>query len=307
MFLILILLAAGTMLLLAIVAGHALGWANRVFHVATDPKFDAVLAALPGANCGGCGLPGCSEYAAAVVKGTVPVNKCTVGGVSCATALAKILGIELKQTWPYRPVVHCGAHTADRLKRHEYRVGEQTCAAANLISGVQGCTYGCLGLGDCERSCNYDAIHMSDGLAMVDYDKCVGCGACERACPRHIISMVPFKGERMLAVTCSNLDFGKEVKAVCKVGCIGCQACSRTSELFKMDPLAKNLPRIDYDKYDPQAMDALNVVVRKCPMKRILFVGKPSEKDLQAVEAEAIPEIVKVDFKTTVDKTDWHG
>jgi electron transport complex protein RnfB len=301
---ILVLMAAGTMLLLAVVAGHALGWANRVFHVATDPKFDAILAALPGANCGGCGCPGCSEYAAAVLKGTLPVTKCTVGGVSCAKALAKILGIELGQTWPYRPVVHCGARTEDRLKRHEYLDSERTCGAANLISGVQACTYGCLGLADCVRVCNYDAIHMVDGLAVVDYDACVGCAACERACPRHIISMVPFKSERMLAVTCSNLDFGKDVRAVCKVGCIGCMACSRISEVFQMKD---HLSRIDYDKYDPDKMEAAALLIQKCPMKRILFVGQPSEKDLQAVSAEKAPDIVKPDFKTTVDKTEWHG
>jgi electron transport complex protein RnfB len=301
---ILIVMAAGTMLLLAVLAGHALGWANRVFHVKTDPKFDAVLDALPGVNCGSCGYPACSEYAAAVLTGTVPITKCTVGGVSTAKALAKILGIELGQTWPYRPVVHCGAHTADKLKRHAYPVGEPTCGAANLISGLQGCAYGCLALGDCVRVCKYDAIHMIDGLATVDYDACVGCGACERACPRHIISMVPFKSERMLAVTCSNLDFGKDVKAVCKVGCIGCMACSRISELFHMK---EHLSQIDYDKYDPDKMEAANLVIQKCPMKRILFVGKPSEKDLQAVAAEQAPDIVKPDFKTTVDKTEWHG
>ena len=301
---ILVLMAAGTMLLLALVAGHALGWANRVFHVATDPKYDAVLAALPGINCGGCGCAGCAEYASAVVAGKMPVTKCMPGGTNCARQLAGILGIALSQTWPYRPVVHCGAHTEDKLKRRAYRVGEQTCGAANMISGIQGCSYGCLALDDCVRACAYDAIGMIDGLATVDYDKCVGCGACERACPRHIISMVPFKNERMLAVTCSNLDFGKDVKAVCKVGCIGCQACTRISELFQ---IKDNLPRIDYDKYDPEKMDAVELLIQKCPMKRILFVGKPSERDLQAVEGEEVPDIVKPDFKTTVDKTEWHG
>ncbi len=145
---------------------------------------------------------------------------------------------------------------------------------------------------------------MIDGLAVVDYDACVGCAACARACPRNIISMVPFKSERMLAVTCSNLDFGKDVKAVCKVGCIGCQACSRISELFQMKD---HLSRIDYDKYDPDKMDAAELLIQKCPMKRILFVGKPSPKDLQAVAAEKAPDIVKPDFKTTVDQTEWHG
>ncbi len=306
MMLVLVILAAGAMLLLALLAAHALGWANRVFHVPTDPKFDAVLAALPGANCGGCGLPNCSEYAAAVVAGTVPANKCAVGGVSCATALARILGIELEQTWPYRPVVHCGAHYDDRLKRHDYRDSERTCGSANLISGIQACTYGCLGFGDCVWACDYDAIHVVDGLATVDYDKCVGCGACARVCPRNIISMTPFKSQRVLAIVCSNLDFGKDVKAVCKVGCIGCRACTRISDLFTMDQKGA-LPRIDYDRYDPNTMEATEVIMKKCPMKRILLVGKPSPEDMQAVAAEEAPEIAKADFKTTVDETEWHG
>lgn len=298
-----IILAAGTMLLLSVLAGHALGWANRVFRVQTDPRLDAVIAALPGANCGGCGYVGCNEYAAAVVAAQADVSKCTVGGVSCAAALARILGVELKPTWPYRPVVHCGATYAERLKRGDYR-GEATCGAANVISGVQGCAYGCLGLDDCQRSCDFDAIHVKDGLAVVNYDKCVGCGACERACPRHIISMVPFKAERMLVVACSNRDFGKDVRAVCKVGCIGCKACQKLNELFEVED---NLSTIDYDDYDPQKMPELNAVVARCPMKRIIFVGRPSEKDLAATAEEKLPGIVMGEFKTTADDAEWRG
>ena len=298
-----VLMAAGTMLALAVLISYTLGWANKTFHVAVDPKVEAVAAALPGANCGGCGCVGCSEYAIAVVEGKVPPDRCTVGGVSCAAALAKILGVELKPTWPYRPAVHCGAYAEQRLGRQEYR-GERTCASANLIAGVQGCTYGCLGLGDCEAACAFDAIHMVRGLASVDYSRCTGCGACERACPRHIISMVPFKADRMLAVACSNKDFGKDVRAVCKVGCIGCRACARASSLFKVED---NLSAIDYDQYDPDKMEALNLAVNKCPMKRLVLVGRPSEKDLKAVADEKAPEVVQADFKTTVDQTEWRG
>ena len=298
-----IILAAGTMLLLALFMAYVLGWANKTFHVEVDPRVEKVTEALPGANCGGCGFVGCSEYAEAVVAGKAPVDKCPVGGVSCATALAKILGIELEESWPYRPVVHCGATYEQRLGRVEYR-GEPTCTGANLVGGVQGCTYGCLGFGDCVRACNFDAIHVIDGLATVDYNKCVGCGACEGACPRHIISMVPFKAEQMLVVACSNKDFGKDVKAVCKVGCLGCKACQRASELFKV---TDNIPHIDYDKYDPENTHELQGVLEKCPMKRLMMIGKPSEKDLAAVAGEEAPEIVHADFKTTVDKTDWRG
>jgi len=300
---VLLALAAATMLLLGILAGYLLGWASKTFHVEVDPRQEQVLVALPGANCGGCGYVGCAEYAEAVVQKGEQLDKCTVGGASCAKALAAILGVELKQSWPRRPIVHCGAKFADRLKRNEY-LGEQTCSAANIISGVQGCAYGCLGLEDCERACRFDAIHMIDGLATVDYEKCVGCGACEKACPRHIISMVPFKAERMLAVTCSNKDPGRDVKAVCRVGCTGCGLCQKVSSLFKVED---NLSRIDYDAYDPGKTDEFQAAIEKCPMKRIVFVGKPSEKDLAAVAEEKLPGVIQPDFRTTADEAEWRG
>jgi len=298
-----IILAAATMLVLALFMAYVLGWANKAFHVDVDPRIEQVNEALPGANCGGCGYVGCNEYAEAIVAENAPVNLCPVGGESCVAALAKILGIELEAGFPYRPAVHCGAGYDERLDRHDYR-GEQTCGAANLISGVQGCTYGCTGFGDCVRVCDFDAIDIIDGLATVDYDKCVGCGACAKVCPRNIISMVPFKAERMLIIACSNKDFGKDVKAVCKVGCIGCKVCERVNDLFRVKD---NIARIDYDKYDPEKMGELTVAIQKCPMKRIVSVGKPGYEDLAGVADEETPDIVQADFKTTVDDTEWHG
>jgi len=299
-----ILLAVGTMFVLAVFLCYVLGWANEAFHVQVDPRVEQTLGILPGANCGGCGFVGCGEYAEAVVAGNAPADRCPVGGSACAEAIAKLLGLDLTGSFPYRPVVHCGAHYDDRLKKHPYYDGEPTCGSANLVSGIQGCTYGCLGMGDCEASCKYDAIRVVNGLATVDYEKCVGCGACERACPRHIISMAPFKAEKMLVVTCSNLDFGKDVKAVCKVGCIGCKACTRFSGLFTVE---NNLPRIDYEKYDPAHPEQFTQAFEKCPMKRLVYVGKPGDDQLAAVAAENLPPIVEPRPETTVDKTPWQG
>lgn len=296
-------LAAGTMVGMAVAMSYVLGWANRAFYVEVDTRVEAVIDVLPGANCGGCGYVGCSDYAEAVVSGKAPVDKCTVGGNSCAASVAEIMGVEVAQSWPYRPIVHCGAHYEDRLDRSEYR-GEFKCSAANLVAGVQGCTYGCLGFGDCERACEFDAIHVIDGLATVDYDKCVGCGACAKACPRNIITMIPFKYEQMLAVTCSNKDIGDEVKIVCKVGCIGCRVCSRFCSLFTIE---ENLPAIDYGNYCTDFMDQLEKAVKKCPRKGIVFMGKPTPKDLEAVEDHPLPRVIEADFKTTVDDTEWRG
>ena len=288
---------------LSVGAGVVLGWAKRKFHVDVDARIEAVTAALPGANCGGCGFVGCASYAEAVVEKGAACTLCPVGGDACALALSAIMGQDLKPSWPMRPVVHCRATSAQRLKRSPY-LGEKTCSAANLISGVQGCTYGCLGMGDCFTACAFDAIHVVDGVAVVDYEACTGCGACARVCPRNIISMVPFKKDRMLVVGCSNKDFGKDVKAVCEVGCIGCKACQKASSLFQIE---NNLPGINYDQYDPENMDATQIAMEKCPMKGLIFVGKPTKKDLDATRDEELPVLVEVDFKTTVDDTQWKG
>jgi electron transport complex protein RnfB len=294
-------LAALVLALSAIGVACILGWANRAFHVEVDPKVEAILDALPGANCGGCGFVGCSEYAEAVARGETDVALCAPGGAGCAQRLAEIMGVEVSPSFPYRAVVHCAAHTEHRLGRMPYD-GETTCGAANLVGGVQGCTFGCLGFGDCTRACKYDAIHVIDGLATVDYEKCVGCKACAAVCPRNIITMVPFKSDRMLVVACSNQDSGPDVKAVCQVGCIGCTACSRNAERMQM---AGNLPTIDYDHYGDLADFA--VARAKCPRASMIDVGKPSKEDLAAVAGEEMPERVEVDFKTTVDETQWRG
>jgi len=296
-------LSAGTMITMAIALSAILGWANNRFHVDQDQRVLDIIDALPGANCGGCGYVGCGEYAEAVALEHETVNKCIVGGQGCAQAVADIMGVEVGQVLPYRPVVHCGAHYPDRLGRNEYH-GLMRCSAANLVTDVQGCTYGCLGFGDCSRACAYDAMHVIDGLATVDYDKCVGCGACAKVCPRSIITITPFKSEQILAVACSNKDKGKDVVAVCNVGCIGCGACARMSNLFT---IVDNLSTINYDAYTAEcSLDVLEAC-KKCKRQRIVWVGKPTAADLERSRDLEAPDLVEPDFQTTVDDTEWRG
>jgi RnfABCDGE-type electron transport complex B subunit len=296
-------LSGATMLTMAVVLTYILGWASKKFHVEVDKRVLDIINALPGANCGGCGYVGCGEYAEAVVFEKEDVKKCTVGGQSCTQEIAGIMGVEVGEAMPFRPIVHCGAHTEDKLGRHEYR-GENSCAAANLVTDVQGCTYGCLGFGDCTRACQFDALHIVDGLATVDYDTCVGCGACGKVCPRNIITITPFKSEQMLAVTCTNKDKGKDVTSVCKVGCIGCGACARVSDLFTM---SDNLSTINYEAYASECSLETLQACEKCKRRRLVFVGKPTTKDLEKAKDLEAPELVEPDFKTSVEDTEWRG
>lgn len=292
-----ILVAVGVMLLLAVVMGWILGWANDAFRVEVDPKVEKLLEVLPGANCGACGYAGCSEYAEKMAEGTAKPGACTQCSKKANQQIAEILGCSIVETFPYKAIVHCSANEFQRAGRQNY-TGEMTCVAANLISGVQDCTYGCLGFGDCSRACPHEAIIVADGLARVRYHRCVGCRACEAACPRHIISIVPFKQSQILAVACSNREKGQDVKAVCRVGCIGCGACQRNSA--EMIHMGTNLPTIDYAHY--QEGEILGMIVERCPAKMLIYVGEPTEADIRATENEPMEEIVNPNFETTVDQ-----
>ncbi len=290
-------LSAGVLGVLAIGGAVVLGWASRAFHVEIDPRVQSILDALPGANCGGCGHTGCAAYAEAVAAGRAAHNLCGPGGSESTEKLAHIMGVDVGESWPLRAIVHCAAETHQRLRQTPY-LGEPTCAAANLVTDVQGCTYGCLGFGDCQRACPYGAIRVVNGLARVDYEKCTGCRQCVAACPRNIITVVPFKQNRVLAVACSNRERGPGVKSVCSVGCIGCSACVRSSG--GMIEMEGTLPRIDYDNYGPET--DLSTSVEKCSMESLIYVGPGA-----AVPAEEEPERIESDFQTTVEKTDWQG
>lgn len=258
---IIVIASAVIMLVLAIVMAVVLGWAKQAFHVEIDPRVEKIDEALPGVNCGACGYAGCMEYAEAVAAGEAPVTLCTVGGAEVVEEVAAIMGVEAGKIVAARAVVKCGAALEQRLQRNDY-LGERTCTAANNVAGVQGCMYGCLGFGDCVAACDYDAIHIIDGLAVVDYEKCIGCAACARACPRNIIEMVDFESNAVVKVACSNQDDAKTVKSVCQVGCIGCKKCAKASPVFLIEG---NLAEVCYEKYDPENLEDVQKAIEGCP------------------------------------------
>ena len=247
-----------------------LGVAKEKFKVYEDPRIDDVQDALPAANCGGCGFPGCREFAKAVVDDKAPCTGCPVGGPLTAEAIANILGVEVVKTYPYRPIIHCGAPASERYGQVAYE-GVATCAEAHVVGVTQACTYGCLGYGDCVAACEYDAMEMRDGLPIIKYDKCTGCGCCVRACPRDIIEQIPFKQQEMLVVACSNKEPAKEVKKVCGIGCVGCSACARV--LADVFGVKDNLAYLDYSKYE--GGEDFAAAIKKCPADVLIYFGEP--------------------------------
>jgi formate dehydrogenase (NADP+) beta subunit len=182
---------------LGAVCGIILSVAAKVFYVYEDPRIAEVEGHLAGANCGGCGYAGCSAAAVAIVSGKAPVSVCTVGGAEAATAVAGVMGVDPGSAEPKTSKNECsgGLRAEDR---YQY-MGIQSCRAlSSMYGGKRVCTIGCLGLGDCIKSCAFNAIHMGpEGFPVVDVIKCVGCGACEKACPKDILH-VRTMSERLL-------------------------------------------------------------------------------------------------------------
>jgi NADPH-dependent glutamate synthase beta subunit-like oxidoreductase len=175
---------------LGVAIGAILALASKVFYVYEDPKVVAVSSALPGANCGGCGYPGCNANAEAIVKGLSAVNSCVAAGEEVALEIAAIMGVSVSDKEPEfaRSGCYYGKDKADM--EYQY-LGVTDCRAAEMLfGGMKVCRIGCLGLGTCVKACMFGALTLGrDGLPKVNLDKCTACGACERICPKHIIRL----------------------------------------------------------------------------------------------------------------------
>lgn len=244
--------------------GALLAVAAQKFKVETDEKVADILAVLPGANCGGCGYPGCAALAEAIARGDAKVNACTVGGAPCAQKIAEIMGVEEEAvSEPVVAVVYCQGGNDKAVISAQYD-GIEDCAALNALGGVKDCPFGCLGLGSCVKACLFDAIHMGeDGLPVVDKDKCTGCGACVMACPRDIIDLVPKTKE--VHILCRSYDKGPAVRKYCKVGCIACTICVKACPQKAISMDKGTLAVIDY-----ALCDNCGICATKCPTKSIV-------------------------------------
>lgn len=269
---------------LGIVFGAILGFASKIFAVDEDPRVGQVQECLPGANCGGCGYPGCGGLATAIVAGKAPVNACAPGGAKAAAAIAEVMGVVAEETEPTVAFVKCGG-TCDKAQNKYNYDGIDDCIMAAQLAGAssKACAYGCMGLGSCVKACKFDAIKIENGVAVVDPDLCVSCGKCVSTCPKHIIEIVPKK--KKVKVQCSSKDMGKAVMSVCSAGCIGCKICEKTCK-FDAIHVIDNIAVIDYDKCKNCGMCA-----NKCPKK--VITGYKVEAPKPA--APAAPEAPKAE------------
>lgn len=265
---------------IGLIFGVALAATANKFHVPSDPLIDDVNSCLPAANCGACGFPGCGSYAEAVVtRPEVSPALCKPGGQECTDQLVELTGKAATAVMPVIAVLNCHG-TFEFAKQEAEYLGIRTCEAADAVfGGSKSCKHGCLGLGDCERICPFDAIHVTEeGITETDAAKCTGCGKCVEICPKQVLELLPRNHRVVMA--CSTFDKGAKVRTICSVGCISCKKCIKDCPAGAVSWDGRIV--VDHDKciaYGPSCNEAC---VAGCPtgifMRKGQFILKAKPK-----------------------------
>jgi Na+-translocating ferredoxin:NAD+ oxidoreductase RNF subunit RnfB len=269
-----------TLCIIGVIGAGLLFWVAKRFYVEEDPRIAEVESLLPGANCGGCGCSGCHDFAVKYVTGDGASLNCPGAGEAAMCRIAEICGRTATAANPMIAVLKCNGSCDVRRQVSSYD-GARSCSLLSSMGvGTQGCSYGCLGCGDCATVCPFGAISISEltKLPEVDQTKCVGCGKCVSACPRRLMELRA-KGKRDLRVyvACSNKDKGAVSRKDCTNSCIGCGKCAKTCP-FEAITVNSNLAYIDFNK-----CRMCRKCVDVCPTHAIHAVNFPVKKETENV------------------------
>ncbi|WP_430755190.1 (Fe-S)-binding protein [Magnetovirga frankeli] len=256
------------MLVLGGLLAYVLVVANRKLWVYEDPRIELVEDLLPHSNCGACGTPGCRPFAEALIDGQVQPSQCTVNSAEQNLRIADFLGVDAGESERLVARLACsGGNNVARMRAHY--AGLESCRAAAAVGdGPKGCSWGCLGMGDCADVCDFDAIHLNaQDIPVVDAAKCTACNDCVEICPKDLFSLQP--AANRLWINCRNLQFGDAAEADCEVACTACERCVMDSPegLIRID---NNLAVIDYSK---NAL-ASKVATERCPTGAIVWLDE---------------------------------
>jgi Na+-translocating ferredoxin:NAD+ oxidoreductase RNF subunit RnfB len=271
---------------LALISAVILYFVAQKFKVIEDSRIDDVQAVLPSANCGGCGFAGCRNLAEALVKSeSFDGLKCPVGGADVMNQVAKILGKEAPLVEPMVAVLKCNGTPEYRQRTSRYDGAPDCRIANNLYMGETDCSYGCLGYGDCVRTCLFGGIQIdpATGLPVIDDSACTGCGSCVKACPRNILELrKKSKKDRKIYVACSNCDKGAVARKACKVACIACTKCVKVCQ-FGAISIVNNIAYIDASK-----CTFCRKCVAECPTNSIIELNFPPRKEKEINRTESV-------------------
>lgn len=259
-------IAGGFMAILAVALAWLLAVASRRLYVYEDPRIDEIETLLPKSNCGACGTAGCRNFAEQVVAGTLEPARCTVNAQAANRSIAALLGVALGTAEKRVARLACagGRHVARTRARYE---GLGTCrAAATVGGGGKACPWGCLGLGDCEVVCDFEALSLNQyGLPVVDEGRCTACGKCVTTCPKQLFSLQPVS--HRLWVACANHAGPALAEAQCDVACTACGKCVADAApgLLRLED---QLVRVDYSHHHLAARAA----IERCPTGAIVWL-----------------------------------
>lgn len=268
---------------LGILFASILATADHFLRVEEDPRLEEVENLLPGNNCGACGEPGCQAFAGKLVGGEVSPAKCTVSSEDALVQIADVLGVDVGEEEKIVARLKCAGGEGLVEDLAAYR-GISSCRGAVVVDGGgRACSWGCLGLGDCETACTFDAISMNwEGLPQVNPDLCTACGDCVDVCPLDLFTLQPLS--QKLFVQCNSPLTGEAARSRCSVACDACGRCAADSPPGVVE-MENGLPVVRYDLEEKPSQRA----TWRCPTNAIVWLeGEQFTEPLVQISRERV-------------------